>query len=240
MSSAPSWPIHPEEFVIDELLKSSEEFQHFYHDERPKIVFPVLWAQDASLPVGIDYRTTLLTSGEHFVRLLHIPARIQDACKIAHELEHFVLESEGFPMLGPVSDQYELLSSSIGSVVADLLVNSRLQKFGFDLRADYESEITESKRQIENNPVPPTNRYEQMIWMANSASHLLDWEFILSNRDKSEFQTWFERKHPGIAARSAKLAAMVKRIGFDTPGKQAKLFREIIRRYKLDDVLLIR
>lgn len=236
-SSTFEWPTFPEESVIGELLKSSREFQEFYQAERKKITHPLAWAKDTSLPEGIDYRSTRLSTGERLVRLRRVPAIAEDACKIAHELEHFVLDAEGFPVIGATT-QYEVLASATNSMVADLLVNIRLARFGFNLREDYEREIAEAKRQLERMSAPPIDRIDRMIWMVNYAGYLLDWEFVSASNSKSEFQAWFDTKYPDIAARGKKLLAMVKRIGYDTPEKQAKLFRGIIQRYNLEGVLI--
>jgi hypothetical protein len=74
--------------------------------------------------------------------------------------------------------------------------------------------------------------------MVNYVGYLLDWEFVGPSNIQSEFQVWFDTKYPDIAERGKKLLAMVKRTGYDTPERQAKLFREIIRRYKLEGLLI--
>jgi len=231
------WPTFPEELVIGELLKSSKEFQEFYQSQRKNIACSFSWVKDSSLPEGIDFRRTILPTGECVIRLRRVPAVIEDASKIAHELEHLVLDAEGFPAIG-ATIQFESLASAINSMVADLLVNARLANFGFNLHEDYEREIVESKRQLEGIAVPPANRIDRMHWMANYVSKLLDWELISTSNSKGEFQVWFDTKYPDIAERGKKLLAMVKRTGYDTPEKQAKLFREIIQRYNLEGVLI--
>jgi hypothetical protein len=90
----------PEDSVIEELLSSSVEFRRFYDTERKKVTRPIRWIQDVSLPEGIDYRFTRLPTGEQIIRLRRVPALIQDACKIAHEIEHFLLDTEGFSSTG--------------------------------------------------------------------------------------------------------------------------------------------
>ena len=236
-SSKLPWQIFPEEFVIGKLLKSSKEFQDFYQLERKKIKHHLAWAKDTYLPEGIDFRCTRLSPAENVIRLRSVPAIAEDAFKIAHELEHLILDTEGFPLIS-AEIQYEDLASAINSMVSDLLVNARLAKFGFNLRLDYEREIAETKRQLERKPTPPLNRIDKFKWMLNYVSSLLDWELVSASKNRSEFQQWFDTKYPVIAARGKKLFAMVKRTGYDTPENQAKLFREIIRRYKLESVLI--
>lgn len=233
------WPTFPESFVIDELLKSSQVFQEFYRAERNKITQPIYWAKDVSLPEGIDYRFSKLTTGESVIRLRCVPALAQDACKIAHELEHVVIDKEGFPIVRPVTPEKENLSSAISSMIEDLLVNSRLQKYGFDLQDDYETEIEMTKRQLTRFTTSPTHRLDRIHWMVNYVSYLLDWELINTGKGSNEFKDWFDTRYPDIANRGKKLLKMVKRIGYNTPEKQSNLYREIIRRYKLDGVVFV-
>jgi hypothetical protein len=227
------WPTFPESFVIDELLKSSQAFQDFYEAERNRIIQPIYWAKDASLPEGIDYRFSKFLTGESVIRLRRVPALVQDACKVAHELEHVVIDIEGFPILRPATPEKENLSSAISSMIEDLLVNSRLQKYGFDLQNDYETEIEESKRQLSRFTTSPTNRLDRIHWMVIYVGYLLDWELLSVGKSSNEFKEWFDTRYPDIAGRGKKLLEMVKRIGYDNPEKQSKLYREIIRRYDL-------
>jgi hypothetical protein len=242
------WPIHPEDLVISELLKSSREFQAFYQAERNKITGDVYWAHDQTMPEGIDYRSTrIVRAGKQIaqvIRLRQVPATIKDACKIAHELEHLVLDAEGFQCTHPlVPDTHpsfralELLSSSLNSMLIDPLVDSRLQGYGFDLRGEYEREVEEDIRQLSRFTRPPPGRLERTRWVFNYVDKLLYWEMLDSSGEQSEFQLWFDSRFPHIASRGKKLLARVKRTGYDTPENQSRLFQDIIRRYKLDDVL---
>ena len=131
------WRIYPEAYVVGELLKSSKEFRAFYQERRKRIVEELHWAHDPALPAGIDYRHSSTASGRgtaHYIRLRRIPALVEDACKVAHELEHAVLAAEGFPATG--SRPPENLSSALNSMLADPIANGRLRTYGFDLRAD--------------------------------------------------------------------------------------------------------
>jgi hypothetical protein len=124
-------------------------------------------------------------------------------------------------------------------MTADVLVNTRLQQYGFDLRDDYEREMAETKRQLGKISTPPANRFDRMIWMVNYVSKILDWELIFAGNVDNEFKVWFTSKYPDIAVRGTKLLEMVNRIGYETPEKQKKLFREIIRRYKLEGIIFL-
>jgi len=237
-----SWPTFPEEFVIGELLQTASEFQRFYREERKKIVGRIYWAQDSTLPKGIDYRNTRIEAGEQIIQVIllrRVPASLEDAFKIAHELEHLVLDTEGFPSTGVFNPCYESLSSALNSMVADLIVDQRLQKYGFDLRADYEAEAAESLRQLERVPRPPAGRLDRTHWIFNYVAKVLYWELLDTREEHCGFQAWFDGKFPDTASRAKKLLARVKRVGYDTPEKQKRLFQEIIRRYKLERILRV-
>jgi hypothetical protein len=63
---------------------------------------------------------------EQIIILKRIPAILEDAMHVAHELEHFVLEAEGFPNTGATT-RFQAISSALNSMVHDPLVNQRLQ-----------------------------------------------------------------------------------------------------------------
>ena len=235
------WPTFPEEFVIGELLKSSKEFSSFYQAERKKIVKPVYWAKDISLPSGIRARSTRLETGEQFIRLRRIPATLEDATTIAHELHHFVLDSEGFPTTG-ARDKFETLSSALNSMVQDPLVDSKLQAYDLlDLGEKYEKEVEEDLRQLKKISKPPTAYHDIVLWTFNYVSKMLDLELARSKsyKGKNKFQPFFDKKYPLIARKAKKLLSLVKKIGYETPEKQTKLFKEIIQRYSLESIVFL-
>ncbi len=243
------WPTYPEDFVVSELLKSSREFQAFYQAERGKVVGNVYWAHDQNLPEGIDYRSTRIErSGVQIaqvIRLRQVPATVKVAFYIAHELEHLVLDTEGFRYTHsrvlnthPSFRSHENLSSALNSMLLDPLVDSRLQEYGFDLHVEYEKEVERDIRQLSQFTRLPSHRLGRIHWMFNYTDKILYWQEILDpSGEPSKFQTWFDPRFPRIASRGKKLLAGVKRIGYDTPEKQSQLFQDIIRRYKLNDVL---
>lgn len=234
------WRTFPEDFVIGELLKSSKEFQAFYEAERKKILQPIHWAEDQSLPEGIDYRVTRNQAGTQVIRLRHVPSRLGDASKIAHELGHLVLHSEGFPDTG-ADARFETVSSALNSMVHDPLVDSRLQPYGFDLRADYVREVEETFRQLESLPDPPSDHPGKMHWVFNYVGKVLDWELVSDEDDgaSSEFELWFDARYPEVGKDAKDLLALVKSFGYETPGKMAELFKEIIQRYELRDIVFL-
>lgn len=235
--------VFSEQFVLKDLLEQSEEFRAYYQGQRQKISRGLYWALDPTLPQGIDYRSSrYLWNGKQIqvIRLRTVPATVEDAFKIAHELEHFVLELDGFPLVSS-SPKFENLASALNSMVHDPIVNSRLKKYGFDPRSDYLTEAREDQVQLTSLMRSPDDRIGRLRWMFSYVGKIIDWELVRNSSEKeqkSEFQILFDAKFPIVARRGQKLLRMVKRIGFDTPGKQTKLFEQIIRKYRLKGTLL--
>lgn len=231
----------PEELVIGKLLNSSKEFAAFYHAERRKIVKPVQWTQDPSLPEGVDHQATQLLTGEQVISLRRVPARLEDAISIAHELQHFLLSGEGFPSTGCEDKRLYDVSSSLNSMLHDPLVNSRLQAYGFDLWNQYETEVSRDSRTLEAEPSPPSGSLRRMLWIFNYVANTLDWELAYNKAGKSdnEFQSWFDARYPDVAEEGQELLASVRSIGFDTPENMGILLNEIIRKYKLKGLYIV-
>ncbi len=234
------WPTFPEDFVVGELLKSSKEFADFYKSERNKITAPVYWAKDLSLPVGIDYRCTILPKGTQVIRLRRVPAVFADAMKVAHELQHLVLDDEGFIRTG-AEKQYETISSSLNSMIHDPLVNSRLLIYGFDLLEDYGTELQETFSQLSTVSKSPSKHLDRVHWIFNYIGETLDWELLRDEigKDNNEFQLWFDERYPDIAKEAKDLLILINDIGYETPEKQIKLFRRIIQEYRLEKIVFV-
>ena len=82
--------------------------------------------QDSSLPKGIDCQKTTYLSGKRVILLRRVPAILEDAVSIAHELQHFILEDKGFPSVGYTKQyerQYRNLASALNSMIYDPLVD---------------------------------------------------------------------------------------------------------------------
>lgn len=233
----------PEEVVLSELLKSSKEFQAFYEAERGKITRPITWIQDASLPDGIDYEARKLPAGDLIVALKRIPAILEDATSIAHELEHFIIDAEGFPSTTSKSKVFirEQLSSTLNSVFHDPLVDSRLKMFGFDLWTDYEKEKTEAISDLEGAYCPPPNHPVRILWMLHYVSDWLDWDLRnKAEHNENQYQLWFNTHFPAIAKEGQEMLTLVQRIGFDTPDKMGILLNEIIQKYELTWLVVVK
>jgi hypothetical protein len=234
------WTAFPEEFVIQDVFDSSSEFRAFYEAERSKLEEPVHWVHDPDLPEGIDCRCTRLREPVRVIRLRRVPAVLQDAARIAQQLESLVLDSEGFPATGALKT-YESLSSALNSMIRVPIVYSRLTAYGFDLRRVHEQQVKGAMEQLGRIPHPPIARSDMALWMFNYVGKLLEWEVVSeSSQDLAgEFQQWFDSRFPTVAETGQELFALVKAIGCDTPEKQVILFRKIIARYQLAELIFL-
>ena len=237
------WPTYPEHTVIQALLEHSNEFRAFYQAERGKIVGVVHWAQDSSLPEGIDYRRTILSIDRNgttaqVIRLRRIPSACDQAMAIAHELCHLLLDAEGYPTVGAFP-QFEILSAALASMIHDPLVNLRLQTYGFDLQRSYDDEVRESTRQLSAMPHAPARSIDRLHWTFNYTGKLLDWELLDASSDEEAhaFHAWFAGRYPSIADEAQQLLALIRSIGYDLPAQQLLLFKEIIQHYHLESIM---
>jgi hypothetical protein len=236
------WKPFPERFVLTGLLKGSDDFASFYATQRPKIRIPVYWAHDPTLPQGIDYRRTSLPArGIAVIRLRRIPPSLEDASMIAHEVQHLVLDAEGFPTAGVRDLEYEDLSSALSSMIADPIVNSRLQNSGFDVRPDLQDEIEESQRQLATYPEAPTEYLSRLKWVFNYVAKVLEWSSVYGDATPGEcpFATWFAARYPAVAREAEDLLALVRELGYTTPSEQRRLLDVVIRRYNLQNIVFL-
>jgi hypothetical protein len=239
------WPTFPELFVLYDLLTHSLRFRTYYHAERDTIGSDLLWAQDSTLPEGIDYRRTILSNTglgttAKVIRLRRIPAEAADAMGVAHELQHFVLDREGYPTVGALP-AFETLSAALASMIHDPVVNARLRDFGFDLQQSYDTEVQESIRQLTPIPYEPARAVDRLHWVFNYTGKLLDRELLglVPDDTADAFQAWFSLRYPTIAAEAHNLCSLITTVGYALPEQQLHLFQTIIQRYHLEQVMVV-
>ncbi len=140
---------YPEKFVIGNLLNNSNEFKSFYQTEREKIKGQVYWAQ-SQLLAGTAGMATPLADGNNVIVLPIVPVPLEGAFTVAHEMGHLLRRwaDNNFGITGTDSKSFEH-ASFINSMIEDRLVDSILIRYGFDLKAEYESylrkQMTETK-----------------------------------------------------------------------------------------------
>lgn len=227
-----------ESVVLADVIAGSAEFRAFYEAERQRLASRILWVQDPSLPIGVDFRVTHFAGDLHYIRLRRLPAEPRDAPWIAHELVHVRMDEEGFPTLGTPM-RFESLASALSSMVADLVVDKRLARFGFDVSAQHSQELTESLRQLDPICSEPVGALTRLLWAANYASHLLAAEFFGEPAELPQLRQLMQDRFPHVTARAKELVEQVRRVGFDTPAQQTRLLLDIITSSGLSAILTL-
>lgn len=110
--------------------------QRYWRARRAKAPAAIAWWIDGDLP-ATDRAQGLATwqpSGPIIV-LARLPESQDMAATVAHELEHFILDSEGWPALGCPSTSPRATRDlvALGNSVLDLPIDDRLRSFGFRL-----------------------------------------------------------------------------------------------------------
>jgi hypothetical protein len=233
---------YPENAVVGKLLEECEQFKAFYDAQRGKIARfgQIYWTQTSGLPEDIAAQCLSYTSqkGEIFgvIYLRHIPATLEDAIYVAHELQHFANQAEGFTGVVYLDKSYESLCTALGSMLDNQTVNSRLATYGFDMQKYYDGIVRFSYKQLGGELNPPSDYKLRMLWTFNYVHMILYWEDVLNMKEigESEYQSWYDSRYPDIAKEGQALLTIVRSIGYDTPEKRTTLFGEIIAGYDLD------
>jgi len=129
--------------VLLELLSNSKKFSDFYQAERKRVSGAVNWHK-CKLGENNPHVEESLVGPDRKIFIVNIPARVEDAIVVAHELCHAILNDESFPFLGlkeSVSDHLKKDYARVGEQVMSMLthhtINLMLEKYGFDLGREY-------------------------------------------------------------------------------------------------------
>jgi hypothetical protein len=234
--------VFPEDVVVSEILRTSPQFRAFYDTERKRIPHRVEWKLNPSLPESMGGRTYRQQRGIEkvvVVELRQIPPPPERIVSIAHGLMHPLVAAEGFPQVVPVigvGPNWMFLAGALNSMVHDIIVDSRLQAYGFDMQRKFENEANSWARgESATSTTSPTLHEARMLSKFDYVGELLEYQRLTAAG--AVFTTpplaWYEAKFPDMAAEAQEILTLVNEIGFDTPEKMARLFTEIISRYRL-------
>lgn len=239
-----SWREYPEESVVGP-LRASPRFLAFMEKERAALG-PIHWVVDPTLEVGIHARSSRiqaprgdLRSAQRVIRLRRIPPRQEDEFDVVHELAHFVLDAQQFPMVGS-SSQHESTASAINGFLHDPLVHRYLRSYGYGdgLTQEHAEEISESMAQL-RDATPPTHAVDRAKWAVNYAGKVLDHVEAFGSRDGDEFAQWFATRFPELAREGETVYALIEEFGFDTPDKMREIMRRVVREFHLDAYVVV-
>lgn len=231
-----NWQECPEQYVLGNLLRNSKEFYSFYQNERQKIKQLIHWVEDLRLPKGVDYRFSILKNGDRYIRLRQVPVLKTNGASIAHELQH-AIDDALYPSIIIKDQRFEDLSASLDSMIKDLIVNSKIKEYRFNIRSNFEDECREDKKQLKKMPTAPSDHHSRMHWIFNYSSKLLDWELVKSGNEVNDFLVWFDSRYPEISKKAREVVELVKQYDIYNPDKLYNLYAEIIKRYDLSDFL---
>lgn len=193
----------------------SAPFRKFYAEKRGQLQDFIV-VHDPNLPVGVRARITR-TNNHPYLRLRTIVCPLEDATLIAHELSHLIQDVQGFPHVSGMNDHPA--AAALNSALQDPLVDSTLDEYGFDRRADLIAEIEENKRQLNTFRQAPSDPAGKAHWIANCLGHILNQHVLGAEPNESKFLEWFSSRYSQILADAHKVAEAVIATGFETPDK---------------------
>lgn len=236
-----NYNIFSEETVIGELLANSGEFKSYYESRRNNIKRTVYWALDSSLDTGIEAIARRHETGEQIILLRRIPAQVTDAFIIAHELEHLVMDYEGFfSIKSKVGYEAETLALVFNGMIQDPIINSRLELFGFDLRKNYDQLSERAQEAFKNLREPSPDRIMRLEWTFQNVAFMLAYNVAYQTwPDKRWIKTMKKSRYPELTKDVRELTQYILERGFDTPEKQRKLLSKIIDKYLLGELLAL-
>ncbi|MGQ7277757.1 SEC-C domain-containing protein [Brevibacillus thermoruber] len=230
------YTIYPERFVVGIICRCSDGFKKYYDEQRHHIRENVLWAEDKGLAFGIDQRVTKTYKfgklDSIVIRLRNVPAKVESATFIAHELHHLILDQRGFIGVAPVRIEFDYIASSLSSMLTDPIIQSELSTYGLDIKNDFIAECETSLRAL-SGLNEPSDQINRMHWVFNYVSNILEWEVVCEKHGyvENELVKYFDSMFPVIAEEGKQLYEQIKTYGFETPQKQKALIKDIVGRY---------
>ncbi len=228
------YTVYDEKEVLDELLKSSDCFKLYYGSKRMNIRKRIYWAFDLSIPYGINAAITRYETGERVIRLRRIPAELEDAFTVAHELEHLVLDEEGFITTFSKEEKYETLSFTLNDILLDPLVNDRLEAYGFDLKGNFNKQWDEALKQVKGLQRHQQDNMIYTQWVFQLAEMMLEYEVAYKSEPEGLFTgNIFELRYKRLVKDAKRLTGFIKEKGFKTPAKQREIVLQLLCKYNL-------
>ncbi len=232
-------PRQPEDFAIGGLRQASPQFEAFYQVERSRIARrPLAWILSRVVPEGVKAVATVTRTGSQWIQLREMPAPVDAAQVVAHEMMHLVLWSEGFPLvIGP--REAESVTALINTTFHDPLVEERLASYDFDPWIDFEQVQRRSLVELgSDDPVTTTApaALEELYWGLKYAGAVLDYRVAVaarSNPEPNELRAALDTLSPTLATCGLRILGLVDSLGFDTPDKMERLLQTLLEQYQL-------
>jgi hypothetical protein len=231
--------------VIENLLRSSDEFREFYNMERPR-AGQIKWCYAPNLQERLAANAAHVAdiNGKHKkICLTRFPVHIDDAHIVAHEIVHAIFSEEKNTLIvyerkNPILP----LSPYLNSMLEDPIVESLLHgKYNFSLSKDYLHVISIIKGHHENIG-QPLDRFSLVAYAFNLGNQIMCWKLI---EDQEMLKTWNDfliwyghpRRCPDVVLIGKDLAAIMENVGLTTIDKRRTVLLEVIKKYKLENYL---
>nr|WP_319375915.1 hypothetical protein [uncultured Methanoregula sp.] len=238
------YPRYDETVLLRNFIEKYVPFQKFYSEERQKIKKYIVWRGQSDtlrLEPGIGANNKIHRyTGLSIITLKNFPpTTIMDAHMIAHEMGHIIQYFEGMPALVSTG-QYEFIQRRIGGIFSDLVIDEKLEQYGFDVVDAYSKEYENSRKQITRMKERSLNSNNSIVTLFNYVDHLLSYNrFFNKTLRRPAFFLAFEVRCPSLAKEGRDLVSEIESKGYDTPEKIRTLYSGILRKYGLEDVISI-
>lgn len=233
---------YDEQFIVKPLISRYKEFDEFYKNERHKLTSNIDWIKDPRLPIGVNARMTIAGS-KIYLKFRNMPQTFDDARTIAHEIQHIIHDKVlKIPSVGTAKNSnFHNLSSAINSSIHDQKVNRDLLKYDFDLCAEFEAEIEDSKKQLSRFDKAPSESYSNLHWAVNYADRKATYQFITNEYefDDYTFFNWFENRFPQVAERSTPIKKAILSVDLDSNQSMSDYFKWMILSNRLQKHIFI-
>jgi len=245
-------PVFSEDYALQMLLQDSDKFINFYKNERPKISTKINWAFDERLnsrmkSIGLENPDT--KEIEYVVIIKQVPIQFAHAFDTAHELQHLILNQEGFPSLCYINNTNNTsinwisgmkdLACRISNSITDPLVNARLVKYDFDLWDNYDRVAKAQMPYLQSIKNIFPNEPSQMEGRAFIASAfiqaVLDWEAAsrVSPNANNNYIKNLRSMFPVTTKETEDILALIKTHGYASPDQASIIFYNIIQKFGL-------
>jgi len=193
----------------------------------------------------VHAQASITEYGEFWIQVPEFPVPVEHAWVVAEEMLHVVLWAEGYPVVQVDSDDETIvgLASDINTTYTDPLIHARLQHY--DLYTSDTLIDAIAKTQVKLDILftqGVTARTALRGALCYLEAYLDQRLFGMEDRAFTEqaFTTCLARRFPGVVTKAQALLAYADSAGMDTPLGLEMIMRDVRRRARLDDMLVIK
>jgi hypothetical protein len=228
-----------ENYAFKDLFTHDDKFRSFYLQRRELINKPVFYVKN-------NFRKSRASFGTvgnigYFITTKYSQVPISESIHIAHEIEHLVLLSSGFKVVGYKSPEHNQgrIHNFFNDMIYDPKVNKELINFGFDLESYLE---LADEIQIGTIGDKSNNPDDLLLAMTLYVKRTLDHRNLNPQIKPEEikFNKWIEKNYPQLIRTSKHILNIIERNGTDSPQETQKTLVRIIGYLNLNHLLEIK